>query len=58
MKIMEKQNRKGGMMELGEESMKEHKAIISLIDQYQWEDVVLVGGDFNKFAHKYIFLDF
>jgi len=47
----------GGMMELGEESMKEHKAIISLIDQYQWEDVVLVGGDFNKFAHKYIFLD-
>jgi UDP-N-acetylmuramoyl-tripeptide--D-alanyl-D-alanine ligase len=45
----------GGMMELGEESIAEHEAIAALIDQYQWEKVVLVGGDFSKINHPYLY---
>ncbi len=44
----------GSMMELGADSSKEHSDIISLIDQYQWEAVVLVGKEFNRVNHKYI----
>jgi len=38
----------GGMMEMGEDSLKEHQALIDLISKYEWKAVVLVGGDFNK----------
>lgn len=44
----------GGMMEMGEESLKEHTGIVQLIDQYKWKNVVLVGGDFDKVNHPYI----
>jgi UDP-N-acetylmuramoyl-tripeptide--D-alanyl-D-alanine ligase len=44
----------GGMMELGEESLAEHKAIVDLIGQHQWKQVALVGGDFLKFDHPYL----
>lgn len=44
----------GGMAELGDESLHEHKAIVDLIKQYQWKNVVLVGGDFLKFDHPFI----
>jgi UDP-N-acetylmuramoyl-tripeptide--D-alanyl-D-alanine ligase len=44
----------GGMAELGSGSMDEHKAIVQLIGQYQWKQVVLVGGDFLKFDHPYL----
>jgi UDP-N-acetylmuramoyl-tripeptide--D-alanyl-D-alanine ligase len=47
----------GGMMELGDESLMEHSAIIHLINQYQWQSVVLVGGDFNKIPHSFIYFD-
>lgn len=43
----------GGMMEMGNESLSEHKAILDTIDGYKWKAVVLVGGDFNKFNHPY-----
>lgn len=43
----------GGMMELGTESMAEHKAITTLIQQYPWNEVVVVGGDFGKFDHDF-----
>ena len=43
----------GGMMEMGNESLKEHQALIDLINKYQWKDVVLVGGDFNKVNNPY-----
>lgn len=36
----------GGMAELGETSLQEHEDIIALIKQFQWKDVILVGGDF------------
>jgi UDP-N-acetylmuramoyl-tripeptide--D-alanyl-D-alanine ligase len=45
----------GGMMEMGEASIAEHTALINLIQQYQWKAVVLVGGDFNKVKHSYIY---
>lgn len=47
----------GGMMELGEESMEEHKNIVSLIEQYKWKAVVLVGGDFKNITHPFIYFD-
>jgi UDP-N-acetylmuramoyl-tripeptide--D-alanyl-D-alanine ligase len=47
----------GGMMELGKESLAEHQSIINVIDQYQWEAVVLVGGDYNKTPHRYVNLE-
>lgn len=47
----------GGMMELGAESLAEHKAIIDLIKQYPWKHVVLVGGDFAKLDHGFLFFD-
>jgi UDP-N-acetylmuramoyl-tripeptide--D-alanyl-D-alanine ligase len=43
----------GGMAELGAESINEHRAIIDLIKQYKWKQVVLVGGDFLKTRHSY-----
>lgn len=45
----------GGMMELGKESIQEHAAIASLIKQYPWEKVVLVGGDFSNIDHGFLF---
>jgi UDP-N-acetylmuramoyl-tripeptide--D-alanyl-D-alanine ligase len=45
----------GGMMELGEESIAEHEAIAALIGQYDWDHVVLVGGDFSKIKHPYLY---
>ena len=44
----------GDMAELGEESPDEHKAIVELLKQYEWENVVLVGGDFLKIEHPYL----
>jgi UDP-N-acetylmuramoyl-tripeptide--D-alanyl-D-alanine ligase len=43
----------GAMAELGSESLEEHKAIVNLIAQYKWKDVILVGGDFLKIDHPY-----
>ena len=47
----------GSMMELGEESEKEHKEIIKLIDRYQWNNVILVGNNFKSIKHSYIHFD-
>ena len=38
----------GGMMELGDESIQEHKNLLALINQYKWKKVILVGGDFKN----------
>ena len=47
----------GAMMELGEDSIAEHQFIISLISNYTWKAVVLVGGDFTKLKQPYINFD-
>ncbi|MEO5561790.1 MAG: UDP-N-acetylmuramoyl-tripeptide--D-alanyl-D-alanine ligase, partial [Chitinophagaceae bacterium] len=44
----------GGMAELGEESLNEHTAIIDLIKQHNWKQVILVGGDFLKLSHPFV----
>lgn len=43
----------GAMMELGAESLYEHEQLVRLIEQYKWNDVILVGGDFEKVNHHY-----
>jgi UDP-N-acetylmuramoyl-tripeptide--D-alanyl-D-alanine ligase len=43
----------GGMAELGNESLREHQSIIELIQQFQWKEVALVGGDFQKINHPF-----
>jgi UDP-N-acetylmuramoyl-tripeptide--D-alanyl-D-alanine ligase len=44
----------GAMAELGPESLAEHQAIIDLVGQYPWQQVVLVGGDFRHLSHPYL----
>ena len=44
----------GGMAEMGEASLEEHKGIVELIQQYKWHAVVLVGGDYAKVEHPFI----
>lgn len=44
----------GAMAELGTESIAEHQAIIELLQQYNWDLVVLVGGNFMNIAHPYM----
>jgi UDP-N-acetylmuramoyl-tripeptide--D-alanyl-D-alanine ligase len=44
----------GAMMELGEDSEREHEDLIKLIDKYQWKNVVLVGDNFKKINHSYL----
>jgi UDP-N-acetylmuramoyl-tripeptide--D-alanyl-D-alanine ligase len=47
----------GAMMELGEESIYEHENLLHLINQYNFKNVILVGGNF-KIAHQpYIYFD-
>ena len=45
----------GGMKELGSTSISEHQQLITLLEQTKWEQVVLVGGDFEHCQHGYIF---
>ncbi|MGQ0738637.1 MAG: UDP-N-acetylmuramoyl-tripeptide--D-alanyl-D-alanine ligase [Bacteroidota bacterium] len=44
----------GAMAELGDESREEHRAIIDLVKQNKWKQVVLVGGDFLKIEQPFI----
>lgn len=43
----------GDMKELGEDSLKEHAAIVSLIKKYNWAAVVLVGKNFSEVDNAY-----
>lgn len=47
----------GGMMELGKESLNEHQDIIDIIRKYNWNNVVLVGGDFAKVSHPFLYFN-
>lgn len=47
----------GAMKELGPESMAEHQGVIDLLHESNWNEVVLVGGDFAKCKHPYTFLN-
>jgi UDP-N-acetylmuramoyl-tripeptide--D-alanyl-D-alanine ligase len=43
----------GAMAEMGPASLEEHAGIVSLIGQFTWKDVILVGGDFGQVPHPY-----
>lgn len=45
----------GAMMELGPESKKEHQDVVSLIKNYTWSNVILVGGDFEGIAEPFVY---
>ena len=47
----------GSMMELGQQSLQEHQALIDLINSYQWKNVALVGGDFKKINQSYLYFE-
>lgn len=47
----------GAMMELGEDSITEHQAIIALLEKYNWNHVILVGGDFKNTKHGYTYFE-
>ena len=47
----------GGMMEMGEDSMAEHEAIVDLINQFDWQKVILVGGDFGSVKHPFLYFE-
>ncbi len=43
----------GGMKEMGEAEEQEHMELVALIDEYQWQDVILVGKEFNNLSGDY-----
>lgn len=43
----------GAMMELGEYSLMEHEEIIKLLMSLKLNNVILVGGDFEKISHPF-----
>ena len=47
----------GGMKELGKSSITEHQELISIIEQFTFDKVVLVGGDFKACKHSYIYFE-
>ena len=47
----------GGMMELGADSVYEHQQIVNLLQQFNWQAVILVGGDFMQVNHPYLYLE-
>ncbi|HEX5026494.1 MAG TPA: UDP-N-acetylmuramoyl-tripeptide--D-alanyl-D-alanine ligase, partial [Agriterribacter sp.] len=47
----------GAMMELGNESVKEHEDLIELITHHLWKEVILVGGDFAHTRHPFRFFN-
>ncbi|MGL6267032.1 MAG: UDP-N-acetylmuramoyl-tripeptide--D-alanyl-D-alanine ligase, partial [Chitinophagaceae bacterium] len=44
-------------MELGDESLAEHTGIVSLIKKFNWQEVILVGGDFANVPHPFRFFN-
>jgi UDP-N-acetylmuramoyl-tripeptide--D-alanyl-D-alanine ligase len=43
----------GSMKELGKQSEEEHEQLVKYLQQYKWQEVVLVGEEFKKFNQRY-----
>jgi UDP-N-acetylmuramoyl-tripeptide--D-alanyl-D-alanine ligase len=43
----------GAMKELGETSIQEHQQLITQLQKHRWEEVLIVGGDFEHCQHAY-----
>jgi len=47
----------GAMHEVGNNSVEEHQIVVNLLYTHTWQDVILVGGDFEKCAHSFHFFN-
>lgn len=47
----------GAMAEMGAETEEEHKAIINLINQFKWKEVVLVGKPFEPYKKQFQYFE-
>jgi len=47
----------GAMRELGKESQSEHQALIELINKNKFEEVILVGKEFENCQHHYTYFE-
>lgn len=47
----------GAMAEMGEESVAEHQNLVELIKKYDWQNVVLVGKQFEPFKDQFTFFE-
>ena len=45
----------GAMAEMGEQSKTEHENLVSLVEQFSWSQVILVGPPFEPFKNKYLY---
>lgn len=45
----------GAMKEMGADSIAEHQQLVDQIAQYKWKHVALVGGDFAKTDHNFLY---
>lgn len=44
----------GGMKEMGDAELQEHKDLLELINEYDWHQVILVGDEFKDISNKYL----
>lgn len=44
----------GGMKEMGAEELQEHQELVSLIAKYNWDNVILVGKEFQGIESNYL----
>jgi UDP-N-acetylmuramoyl-tripeptide--D-alanyl-D-alanine ligase len=47
----------GAMKELGSTSLQEHQTLIELLEKTKWDQVILVGGDFEQCKHHYTYFE-
>ena len=45
------------MMELGTDSVNEHQQLIRLLESLKLKNTILVGGDFAKVQHSFLYFD-
>lgn len=43
----------GAMKEMGKDELQEHTELVAFIGQYQWDNVILVGREFENITHAY-----
>lgn len=47
----------GAMMELGQDSVAEHRKLVELLQQYTWQQVVLVGKDYLPVPDPFLYFE-
>jgi UDP-N-acetylmuramoyl-tripeptide--D-alanyl-D-alanine ligase len=47
----------GGMKEMGDQEREEHAELVRMLNEYNWDDVVLVGTEFKGLSGNYKYFD-